>query len=217
MQRNRKKTISIVCLIVILLIFILIYLVWNFLIFIGKIDSDEKIGIIDGGLSKSYTSVVSIESESEKNVEHETHGDSLLEFIFQCNDNANVYYYNAENAEGKITNDGIVNGLNWMVENSVKKVNISLSNKKKHLELEKWIDEHKNTIKVFASYNNVHNTNDYPAMFKNVYASGTDNNIDYKSIDFHYRSNRIVMCHSLKRIMLYQGNSFLSVYSMMKN
>ena len=141
----------------------------------------------------------------------------VLEYFFQCNDNANVYYYNAENAEGKITNDGIINGLNWMVKNSVKKVNISLSNKKKYLELEKWIDEHKDTIKVFASYNNVHNTNDYPAMFKNVYASGTDSNIDYKSIDFHYRSNRIVMCHGLKRIMLYRGNSFLSVYSMMKN
>ena len=47
-----------------------------------------------------------------------------------------------------------------MSNNSVQRVNLSLSTKSYSSELSDWIKAHKN-IKVYASYNNFINTNDY--------------------------------------------------------
>lgn len=207
----------IVLLIIIFIVCISIYLVWTSFIFVGKIDCNDKMGIIDGGLSNTYPNIICQENSFSKKTEQKTHGDCLIDFTFNCNPNAIVYYYNAENNEGKITNERIISGLDWMVENSVGKVNLSLSNKKEYPELKQWIENHKHIIKVYASYNNLHNSNDYPAMFENVYGSGMDRNIGYKSIDIQYRSNRILVFHSLSDFKVYQGNSFLSIITMMKN
>ncbi len=69
---------------------------------------------------------------------------------------------------------------------------MSLSTKSYSTELSDWIKAHKN-IKVYASYNNFMNTNDYPAKYEFVYACGYDSRIVYKNIDIKYNSNRIIM------------------------
>ena len=125
-----------------------------------------------------------------------------------------MYYFDASNNEGKIETKGIIEGLEWMVDNSVEKVNISLSTKTMNNELKSWIKDH-NEILIYASYNNRINSYDYPAMYPKVYASGTDSRINYKDIDIKYKNNNIIILPNVFKI--YHGNSYLSIISMLNN
>lgn len=48
-----------------------------------------------------------------------------------------------------------------------------------HKDLELWIKQH-DDIEVYVSYNNKFNSFDYPAMYENVYVSGSSPKIHYK-------------------------------------
>lgn len=172
----------------------------------------DKVGIIDENLSNKLEKVYYHQKTMfDSNIN--THGDNLIEFIFKCQQSVDLYYYDATNERGKIDTEQIIAGLEWMIEQSVEKVNISLSNKIKHDEIQKWINNHPQ-IEVFASYNNRYNSFDYPAMYDNVIGSGCGNQIKYKDIDKIYKSNTIFIISNMK---FYKGNSYLSVLSMLKN
>ena len=121
----------------------------------------------------------------------------------------------ADNDSSIITEDNIINGLNWMKENGVEYVNISLSSRKKCANLQKWINHNKD-IKVYCCYNNKLNSFDYPAMCKNVIASGSLSKVKYKKCDRKYRSQEIIV-FSGKKIQKFKGNSFLSIETILND
>jgi glutamate dehydrogenase/leucine dehydrogenase len=96
--------------------------------------------------------------------------------------------------------------------NNIKKVNVSLSSKEYNQELNDWISTHKDVIQIYASYNNLINSYDYPAMYNNVIASGSNNNVEYKAIDINYKKSKIFYIPNIK---LYNGNFFLSLITML--
>ena len=96
---------------------------------------------------------------------------------------------------------------------TIREVNISLSSKENNADLDKWISEHKSEIKIYASFNNLKNSYDYPAMLPGVVASGV-NPLEYKEGDILYKKNRFIFLPSFKK---FEGNSFLSLVSMIED
>lgn len=99
-----------------------------------------------------------------------------------------------------------------MKKNNVKIINISLSSKKYSLLLENYIDENKNDLIIFSSYNNMKNDFDYPAMYKNVHAVGKKSNDNTKPLDIIYNNNNLLLILKWNEIELFKGNSFISLY-----
>jgi len=143
-----------------------------------------------------------------------SHGDKLINFIKKLSYSGDIYYYAAVNDKGYISTDNIIDGLEWMIENDIERVNISLSSKLHNEELEQWIQEHEK-IQIYCSYNNYYNSvADYPAMYSDVVASGSDNRLNYKDCDERYANNRVLVINN--GLELFVGNSYLSVYTMLK-
>ena len=180
---------------------------------INKSLDIETCGIIDGYGTSNPNHVIFNNLPKTLNGSS-THGDKMIQFAQKYRPNANLYYFDASDEAGIIKTENIIQGLEWMSENSIKKVNLSLSTKSYSEELSQWIQMHKN-IKIYASYNNNLNTNDYPAKYDNVFASGFDSRISYKSIDIKYKNNRVILLS--KNIKFYKGTSYLSIISMFKD
>lgn len=170
---------------------------------------DEKYGVIDGRITKLYNDFKYFNNRVV-NEKEETHGDYMCKFIYNLYKDYNIYYYNAE-LEGKITEDSIISGLEWMKEKGIRKVNISLSTKKYSDKLENWIKENNNLVTVFASYSNEKNTYDYPAMYKYVVGTTGIAGSPIKDNDIEYSSNYII---DMVNFEYYKGNSYLSLISM---
>lgn len=181
-------------------------------VFVIHTECPDSVGIIDGNISIKHDNIIYSENTYINN-KTITHGDEMIQFIHNCQSDIEVYYYDASDQNGEVYTDSIIEGLEWMLSNNIKRVNISMSNKVKHDLLQNWISEHKE-IKVFASYNNKLNSYDYPAMYAGVYASGSSRKINYKEIDINYCSNNILVINY--GIKIYHGNSFLSVHSMLR-
>lgn len=196
-----------------LVLIISVYLTNEYVLILGY-DYNGKIGIVDTNLNNTYDNLIIHESEYEDSEYKETHGDELISFLKSIGYNDGIYYYEAVNENGKIQTENIIAGLNWMKENNVQRVNISLSSKYKNDELESWIEENSD-ITVYCSYNNKLNSlADYPSMYSDVVASGSNKKIKYKDIDIHYLSNKIIVLN--KDLEFFEGNSFLSLYTMLK-
>lgn len=185
MIKSYKKNIITIMSVVILL-YGLYYMSDSYNFIFNKIIVNDAIGIIDGNISKKNANITYSIKKKNKSIEP-THGDKLVKFLNSICDNPSIYYYDASNEDDDITTEGIINGLEWMVKNNVEKVNISLSSKEYSDELNNWISLHKDVIKIYASYNNLINSYDYPAMYDYVIASGSNKNIEYKDIDFNYK------------------------------
>ncbi|GEM_PF-1054780 len=195
------------------IILIFTVIIWsNFTIITKSGTYKDKVGIIDKTLSTEYNAITYSNNTSFKS-KKVTHGDKLVSFVRDYQDKARLYYFDASNEFGEIDTNTIIEGLVWMIYNGVKRVNISYSNSIKHTELESWIAEHEE-ITVYASYNNLLNSFDYPAMYVGVFASGSNPKILYKKTDIKYKSNKIILLTNT--IKYYHGNSFLSVMSMLK-
>lgn len=83
-------------------------------------------------------------------------------------------------------------------------------------DIQRWIQDNKGSIQVYAGYNNNINTiSDYPAMYREVIGSGFDDRIEYKECDRKYRSNKILIISD--KISYKIGNSYLSLISMLKD
>ena len=179
----------------------------------NKKNVDKSIGIIDGSYTKKYQNVVYNTTPREEL--SETHGDSMIDFAKKLSDDVEIYYYDATNIEGKIDSNNIVLGLEYMKDNNINIVNISLSSKKYSSEIESWIKANPE-IKVYASYNNLANTFDYPAMYEDTIGVGKRNsNISYKKTDKVYFNNRIIILPNIFKV--YEGNSYLSLYEILNN
>ncbi len=210
-----KKKLLISLLVAFLLALIVFVYLTNEYVFVLGYDYSGKIGIIDANINYTYDNLVIYESEYEDSEYTETHGDELLSFLNSIGYSGTIYYYEAVNENGNVQTENIIAGLNWMKENGVQRVNISLSSKYKNDELENWIEENSD-ITVYCCYNNKLNSfADYPSMYSGVVASGSDKNIEYKDIDVHYNSNKVVVL-SESGLELFEGNSFLSLYTMLK-
>ena len=204
-----KKRVFVLITIVISLI---IYIVSSYVIVLPQKDSVLVLGIIDGDLSFTHDNVINtvpLVEEGEKQ-----HGDMILSFIEEYNCNVDIAYYDAEN-NNEISTKSLIEGLNWMIENNIKCVCISLSSDFYSEELETWINEHSDTIKIYASYNNSSNTLDYPAQHSNVIGVGADSKINYKSIDVRCKTNKIILYR--QGIHIYKGNSYLAPMTMIND
>jgi len=181
---------------------------------IKPIDKTCAIGIIDSKLTKDYDNIIC----NKYNTGLETvltHGDIMIGFAKKYCPNIKIYYFDATNENNKIDSKSIINGLEWMIKNQVKVVNLSLSSKVYNQDIVGWIDSHVNDITIFASYNNLQQTSDYPAMYTNITGSGVKNNIAKKNIDIIYHSNKIRFYNDFSR--KYDGNSYLSVKTTIDN
>ena len=87
---------------------------------------------------------------------------------------------------------------------------MSISSKFYSSDIESWIKDNSN-IRVFASYNNLINSIDYPAMYKEVYGSGKKVDIEYKDKDYTYFTNKVIIFPNITKV--YEGNSYLSLYN----
>lgn len=178
--------------------------------------SCEKIGIIDGVSNLDVEGVNFSESNRSKSSNSSTHGDYMIRFVKQINPNINIYYFDATDNDGKISLNKILEGLEWMKANNISRVNMSLSTTSNEEELQKWISRNQEEITIYASYNNLVNSLDYPAMYKGVIASGCDDRrVTYKSTDKCYYNNNVVLSNDLFNV--YRGNSYLSLLTLLQD
>lgn len=208
-MKMKKKYIIISIIIIIIICICVLFKQYNF---VSKSDKQVIIGIIDESISKSYDNVI---TNSKNRAKIKTHGDKMIIFANACNSKNEIYYYDASN-NGQISTDNIIKGLEWMVEKSVPKVNLSLSSKIYSDELDKWIVAHAKIIEIFASYNNNVNSYDFPAMYTNVIASGKKTLIAFKKNDYSYKSSKIIAIKRFK-FEFYEGNSYLSILTMIRD
>lgn len=207
---KQKKILSFGVVVIFICAILIIFLNQILFIRMGKCHNTRNIGIIDGYLSENLYDNVTYQGEYCK--ANKTHGDLLLNYAAIRGYHGEIYYYSAADANGKITTDLIISGLNWMQKNGISEINISLSTKKYDSILEEWIQNHPD-IQIYCSYNNKENTYDYPAMYNGVIASGISNKITYKNIDKKYDSNKIVIWN--RGFHYFYGNSFLSLETLL--
>ena len=177
---------------------------------VQKSNQPEKLlGVIDGGLSHPHNNVVNQVILSKKY--DNQHGDMILYFIEKYDKKISIAYYNAE-SNNKITTKSIIEGLNWMLDNRISRVCISMSTSFYSEELQNWINEHSKAIEIYASYNNLENTLDYPAQYNNVIGMGVNSQANYKPSDIIYKSNKILLIG--RGLHIYKGNSYLAPMQM---
>lgn len=176
-------------------------------------ETNQTIGVIDGGLSLDNANIVITNIEYTFCGGQKKHGDYLLDFIEKISD-VSIAYFDACDELGKINTERIIAGLEWMKGKGIKYVNISLSGNRYSEKLENWLKDNPD-IHVYASYNNNKNSFDYPAMYDEVVGSGVDGELVKSEKDKVYSSNKIVLDYDFKNI--YEGNSFLSVISLMND
>ena len=171
----------------------------------------EPIGIIDGSLSAAHENITL--GNVETYVDTETHGDLMLRFAGHFSVDQ-LYYYDAT-IDGTITSETIIAGLDWMKSHGVKYVNISLSSKNYSEELNAWITANKDIVTVYASYNNIAQSADYPAMYENVIGSGTDQRFVNAEKDRLYHSSNIIVDGKFHNVFC--GNSYLTIWTMLQD
>lgn len=173
-------------------------------------ETEKVYGIIDGVLNIEHSNIIK-SNGSEEITSEMMHGDTVLKFMDNVASEISFYYYNAETADG-ISSKSIVDGLQWMLENDVDAVSISLSSKYYSEELEDWIEQNSNKMTIYASYSNEANTFDYPARYDGVIGVGTVDTPEIGNKDVVYRTNNLVTITS--KLKIYKGNSFLAPYTM---
>lgn len=172
-----------------------------------------SLGVIDGHLSGRKDNIIEDNINSYQNNNTHTHGDKVLEFVKKYAENQQIYYFDAERYD-KISSTSIIDGLEWMKKRGVKNVSISLSSRFYSAELDNWLNDNRNDITVYASYNNLSNSLDYPAMYKRVIGVGA-NLKNMKQGDWSFKSRKMIV-YSKRGISYFNGNSFLAPYVMIK-
>lgn len=214
-MKNNKSRRNIVIIFTFLL-FAIIYVKFNYVCIFNdiKVDSKVSVGIIDGKSFGVYDDIVYNKETCAERANN--HGDAMIQFAKEICPKAKIFYYDASDEEDKITDEKIIEGIEWMIDNDVQYVNISLSSKKYSDELNEIIQSNKAIVNIYSSYNNLVNSFDYPSMYENVIASGFKNkNITYKNNDVIYHSNKVIV-FPYDYQMKYVGNSYLSMITMLQ-
>ncbi|PXV91874.1 hypothetical protein C8E03_103445 [Lachnotalea glycerini] len=211
----RHKCLAVIILFIVLIGIGIIYIYCN-VIFI-KPDTNigqntVSFGIIDGGLSGEHSNVVDTNANYEE--KKLTHGDKILNFMSEYVFDSSFYYYDAED-DNTISTDKLLVGLQWMLDNNVECVSISLSSKFYSEEVADWMNENSNDIKVYASYSNTVNSLDYPASYNNVIGVGSSAKIEVKESDVIFRNSKLIVWSTPFRF--YSGNSYLAPYCMVRD
>lgn len=175
------------------------------------VNKNGEIGIIDGNLTIQHKNIIG-NSDIVKS-DHVSHGDKMLEFANIYSPDSTIYYYDAVDNYGTINTETIISGLEWMKKNDVRIVNVSLSSSSYSEELENYILENSDELQIYASYNNVLQSFDYPAMYEGVKGVGKETRIEYKDGDISYKKNCVIV---LNKIEIFYGNSFLSLIEALK-
>lgn len=207
-----KKRIIILFISIVIIILAGFSLTYTVILPLKNNESEITLGIIDGNLSMSHKNIfnsVNVLTEKEKQ-----HGDLVLFFMEKYDSNVKIAYYDAEKND-KITTESLIAGLNWMIDNKVNCVCISLSSAYYSEELETWINKHHEEITIYASYSNLYNTVDYPAQYANVIGVGSGSRVAYKENDTKYRTNKILLIRN--GIYLFNGNSYLAPMQMVSD
>lgn len=213
----KKRIIIILSVLVLSSILVFSYLKFNYTyVDVKTFKKQNNYGIIDSSLSiKHRDSRIIYHELVDFTSKQITHGDALLDFSKYISNTSEIYYYDAFAEKGGITSASIISGLNWMLDNNVKKVNISLSTAIFSADLRDWIKENHEEIKIYASYNNKLNTCDYPAMYEYVIGSGSNDKINFKDIDRKYINNAVILSNHLGE--KYVGNSYLSILTLVRD
>lgn len=170
---------------------------------------NQKIGIIDGQINKRGRGIKYYKKTYSS--KKPTHGDTMLNFALEyCKNNINLYYYDATDSEGNITTNNIIDGIEILSKDGVSRIVISLSSKKYNENFDNYLSDLKN-MEIYASYNNLKNSRDYPAMYNNVIGVTDDKGLDYKSDDIIYKSNQLIINFNYQE--KYIGNSYLALYT----
>lgn len=210
-ENKRLKLILVVTTFIVVTIFVFS----KFIVIKGHLNDEEIVfGIIDSQLTVNYDNVIT-NNENKVHFDKNTHGDRLINFANKYYSNLKIYYYDATNENGNVDTNGIIAGLEWMKKNRIKNVNISMSSSLYSDGIESYIEENQNELKIFASYHNLEQSLDYPAMYNGVIASGKRNRIVFKSNDIEYKSSNIILIS--KGITKYEGNSFLSIITIIND
>lgn len=196
------------------IIVVISYISSQFIIIRNNSLLETTIGIIDGSISVNYDKIT-YNSKSTRDYYTGTHGDEITKFANEYCPGVKIYYYDATNTDGKIDTEGIISGLKWMKENGVKQVNISMSSNTYSDELTSYINDNKDEFQLFASYHNLEQSLDYPAMYDNVIGSSKRSKVIFKDIDVQYKSNNIILVSDGFKI--YRGNSYLSLLTMLNS
>lgn len=211
MKKYQKKVI--VCIMILAVVIALLVHTYNRYIYVNYTSLNlvhHKVGIIDGNLQKKYECIV--DTNIKEFDQKESHGDEILGFLEDVSD-LDIYYFNACDDKGKINSSKILEGLQWMKNNEVSFVDISLSSRKYSKEIDIWIKENKDKLIVYASYNNQKESSDYPAMYKYVKGSGINEEVMDDKKDIIYKTNEIIV-NRKKKI---EGNSFLSIITLLND
>ncbi len=195
----------------ILFIIVISYFICQKIYFVkpGNYSSIEVVGIIDDSLYENCNENVIYEGEIIE--DKKSHGQDMLNYMESIGYTNTIYYFSAEKSDN-INSDSIIEGLEWMKDNGIKRVNISMSSKKKSQDLVEWISNNSD-IKIFCSYNNIVNTYDYPAMIDGTISSGSNVEVNYKVSDVVYKSNDVIVLNN--GVHYYKGNSYLSIMTML--
>lgn len=207
MKKLSRRYICVGCIVILIILF---YAAMQKVVFVTNREFyNGTMGIIDTSLTEQYDNVIF--SGKVTNDNSRSHGDSLVSFLRDSGYNDVIYYYSAINEENKITSQTILNGLEWMKERGVKRINLSLSTCVYNQDIASWIKNNQD-IQIYASYSNLKNSIDYPAMYEDVVGCGFLNGILYKEKDVVYESNKLIICND--KIRYYNGTSYLSLYTM---
>lgn len=209
-MKKKKNILLFTSMCIIAIVSTVLWVITHYYIIVKQTSVNKTVGIIDGNRISDFSNV--IYNGAKTGTQDGLHGDLLLSFIDLHYDGVNVFYYDAGGEDSFISAEEIIAGLEWMLLNDIREVNISLSSKEYSAELDNWISEHSSEIIVYASFNNLKNSYDYPAMLPGVVASGMDP-LEYKEGDIIYKKNRFIFLPSFKK---FEGNSFLSLVSMIE-
>lgn len=187
----------------------IVFLLNHYFFVFNFMNKVTKVGIIDAHFNK--TSKIELANKYIAIQYQDNHGDKLIEFAKRYSPNIKIFYYDACDYSGNITDELIIDGLNWMIKNDVFYINLSISSKTYSSKLQKYINENKHKFFIVSSFNNRENTFDYPAMYENVYGVGLKNKSNKDYIKKTFKSNKIVLVDD-KKISFFHGNSFLSLY-----
>ena len=206
----KKKKSKVILFFIVVFALIGLFCINDLCILVFKADNAcNVIGIIDDDVSE----IVARGMEYTGNYNNcESHGEKLIKYLKCKGYNGKIYYYSAQTNDGIIDSDSVIQGLEYLKELGVNRINLSFSSKYYSKELDDWLKKN-SQIRVFCSYNNLENSYDYPAMYKLTIASGMSDRVNYKSCDKKYKNNRIIVID--KGIYFFKGNSFLSIETLL--
>lgn len=139
----------------------------------SQLDTNRvKVGVVDTNMSEDYMlqyDICNIMNATESIINNTTHADMVVDVIKKQDDNCEIYLANVLNDENTGNISNVIKALDWLKENEVDVVCMSLTTFEDSEQLQTAIsDAQCNGIIVVAACLNYSNEITYPAMYDNV-------------------------------------------------